>query len=290
MTSIANILNQTKRIKLKAYFLTRNLTSFWRVLPDVFLIGVQKGGTTSLYDYLVQHPNILPGFKKAPKFFDHNYYRGTMWYRAHYPTFFKFFKNGEVCRDFHLIDASQDTIYHPISAERISKLIHSNSPRFVVMFRNPVDRAFSHYQHRVRIGEENLSFEDAIKSEPERISNIRERLINGNENIPLYNFLNYSYLARGLYAQQIEIWFNHFPRENFLLLNSEDFFSNPETGYLKVLDFLKIPIIKPINFKNSNPGGYKDMDPKIRSFLIEYFNPFNKTFFELIDKVYDWDK
>ena len=270
------------------YWASRRLVANIRVMPNTFLIGVQKGGTTSLYEYLVQHPSILKGYKKAPKFFDHNYYRGILWYRAHYPSIFRYFSNGELNRDLICLDASQDMIYHPLSAGRIAT--HIKNPKFIVMFRNPVDRAYSHYKHRQRVKAENLTFEDAIASEPERLGDIRKRLIDGDENIPLYNFLNYSYLARGLYAQQMEIWFNQFPRSNFLFLKSENFFENPRTGYLKVLEFLNLPLWEPDEFPNSNPGKYSTMKPETRAKLIEYFRPYNQSFYELMEEDYKWDE
>jgi len=56
--------------------------------PDFIIIGVQKGGTTSLYNYLIKHPNIEPSFRKEVHFFDHNYNRGFNWYRAFFPHYF----------------------------------------------------------------------------------------------------------------------------------------------------------------------------------------------------------
>src|SRR5436305_2012500 len=61
-------------------------TSWMRLMPDFIIIGVQKGGTTSLYNYLVEHPGIAPIYIKEPHFFDLYYSKGPAWYRSHFPT------------------------------------------------------------------------------------------------------------------------------------------------------------------------------------------------------------
>src|SRR2546421_10257710 len=63
----------------------RQLTSSLRLLPDFVIIGAQKGGTTSLYSYLIEHPNIIAARMKEVHFFDQHFHKGIDWYRGHFP-------------------------------------------------------------------------------------------------------------------------------------------------------------------------------------------------------------
>ena len=74
-----------RRITLRMAKHYRELTSKDRVLPNFIIIGVQKGGTTSLFRYLTKHPDVIPGYKKEVKFFDGNYQNGIDWYRYNFP-------------------------------------------------------------------------------------------------------------------------------------------------------------------------------------------------------------
>jgi hypothetical protein len=259
------------------------LTARFRVLPDFFLIGVQKGGSTSFYDYIVQHPNVYRNYKKAPSYFDHNYLQGENWYRSHFPPKWRVNKYDQ---KILIGDASQDTIFHPLAPERVAKIIPS--VKLVVLLRNPVDRAFSHYQHRKRLGHETLSFEEAVRLEPERLAEPTAQLLRG-ENFNTYHFFGYSYLARGMYAEQLKRWFAHFPREQFLIIRSEDFFTRTEEQYLKLMRFLDLPTILPKSFRNSNPGKYVSMTDEMRTYLQNYFREPNQELYELLGQDLGWD-
>src|SRR4051812_20031887 len=122
----------------------RHLSAPLRGLPSVLIIGAQKSGTTSLSSYLVEHPDMLPSLRKEVHYFSFNYERGVNWYRAHFPY------THHLRRGALTLDATPYYLVHPLVAQRAAQLLpHA---KLVVLLRNPVDRALSHYQHEVRGG------------------------------------------------------------------------------------------------------------------------------------------
>ena len=140
----------------------RQLTAPLRGLPSVLIIGAQKGGTTSLFSYLVQHPDVLAPLTKEIHYFDLQYDREDKWYRGHFP-FARRLERGAVT-----IDASPYYLPHPLVPARAAQLVPE--AKLVAVLRDPVDRALSHYHHEVRAGRESLSFADAIDQEAERLA------------------------------------------------------------------------------------------------------------------------
>jgi hypothetical protein len=119
------------------------------VLPDFIIIGAMKSGTTSLYNYLVQHPNVLKGAKKEIHFFDWQYEKGLPYYRSQFPTQpYKIFMRSFRKYEFICGEASPYYFFHPHVARRVAQdLPHV---KLIAILRNPVDRAYSHYWHWVR--------------------------------------------------------------------------------------------------------------------------------------------
>jgi hypothetical protein len=275
----------TRRVSLFARFQYRLLTAGLRCAPDYIVIGGQKCGTTSLHDYIKRHPRIVPPFKKDSSFFDANYFRGYSWYKAHFPLKSQMEQlraGGE-----HYITGEVTTTYmfHPLAAERTAK--HLSGVKFIALLRNPAIRAYSQYQHMQRTGRETLSFRDAIDSEEERMSGVLERVKQGDDEAHKI-FRNFGYKARGRYAEQLQRWFNHFPREQFLILKSEDLFSQPEQFCTQVYEFLGLLDFKLEKYENANPGRYSDADTRTIQELEEYFTSYNKELYDLVGFDFGW--
>ncbi len=256
--------------------------------PDFIIIGVQKGGTTSLYSNLVKHPSIVPSFKKEVHFFDLNYKKGVNWYKAHFPTKIYlglkkfFYRKAVICGE-----ATPYYIRHPYALQRIKK--HFPNMKLIVVFRDPVYRTYSHYKHEVAKKREHLSFQEAIKEEEKRIKPELERM----EKDPYYygfNHHRFSYLLSSRYDLQVANLFSLFLKEQVLLLKSEDFFKNPEKVYKIILDFLDVPEWYPKKFavKNINKSVPKKIDAKIETKLRSYFQPYINRFYELIGQDFKW--
>jgi len=258
-------------------------TSPIRLMPDFIIIGAQKGGTTSLYYYLAGHPNIVPALKKELRFFDLNLQKGLAWYRAQFPVWRWDCITGE---------ASPDYLFHPHVPARIAGLLPH--VKLIVLLRNPVDRAFSHYHHQVRRGRETLSFEDALACEAERIREEGERVA-ANGAYYSYNHEHFSYLARGRYVDYLQTWLSIFPREQMLILKSEDLYSDPAAIIKQTLQFLKLPDAGREGQKNEykrynkTPSAFRDqMDSALREQLMAYYESHNARLYELLGRDFHW--
>ncbi|MCS6884817.1 MAG: sulfotransferase [Acidobacteriota bacterium] len=267
--------------------LFRELTSRLRVLPDFLVIGVQKAGTTSLFNYLIEHPGILPTVRKQMHYFDNRYERGEDWYRSHFPMELQLrYRERRLGYKCLTGEATPYYIFHPHAPRRIRSLLPK--AKLIVLLRNPVDRAYSHYNHEVRKGAEKLSFEEAIEKEAERLRPELERMLQ-DEHYYSFAYQHYSYLARGRYAEQLSYWFKLFPKEQFLILKSEDFDRNIPETLNKIYRFLGLPELPPKNYPYHNRGNYPQMSSETRQKLREYFRRYNEQLYELLQIDFGWD-
>lgn len=258
----------------------RLLTSPIRLLPSFIIIGGQKCGTTSLFKYLLEHPSVSPPLKKEPHFFESRYKSNLNWYRLYFPTCFVKSKRPDLITG----EASTGYIYSPHAPKRIAQSIPQ--VKLILLLRNPVDRAYSHYNHTVRWGKETLSFKEAIVREEERLKVSRARMI--KDGYYSFELHYYSYISRGIYIDQLKNWLLFFKREQILILRSEDLYTNPENIYKKVLDFLELPQKELKNVKPYNSGVYQDMDTATRQQLINYFKPHNERLYEYLGTDFYW--
>ena len=261
----------------------RLLTASKRSLPDFIIIGAQKCGTTSLYNFLVQHPHINSAIQKEIHFFDQRYSKGMNWYRSRFPFLSKGAMTGE---------ASPNYIFDPHTPKRIFE--HLPSIKLIVLLRNPVDRTYSHYHHNLRANQwdkdrETLSFEEAIWQEGDRLSGELEKML-ANQDYFSHKRKHYSYLARGIYAEQLERWFDVFPRSSFFIIEDQELYSNTEATLQKICEFLELSDYRFSNYRRLNALNYSDMNNATRRDLIDYFKPHNARLYKLLEKEFDWDK
>lgn len=261
--------------------------------PTFIIIGAQKCGTTSLYNYMIEHPQILPASMKELHFFNWRSKQGNRktaegvdWYLSQFPTI----PSG---KDLITGEATPDYLLDPYTPQRMFKLLPD--VKLIVILRNPVDRAVSQYYHNRSIKKrmmEPLSFREAIAKEPERINNEKSKLML-DENYRSLFHRKYSYVERGLYIEQLERWMSIFPRENFLILKSEEFFKNRDLTLRQVFNFLGLPHHQITNQKKYNElhskQFYKPISQKIRSTLAEYFKPYNQRLEEYLGMKFNWD-
>jgi hypothetical protein len=268
-------------------FRFRKLTASVRMLPDFLIIGAQKGGTTSLYRYLTQHPSVHEAFEKEVRYFNDHFDEGVNWYRAHFPT--RLYQSLMTSRlGTRLLSGEGEPSYlaNPVAPQRVVEL----TPRvkLIVMLRNPVDRAYSHYQHRFTRNREARSFEEVVNAD-------KEVLKNGWGGLPTGDYkrlghLHYSYLPRGMYADQIKAWMAVFPKEQFLIVRAEDFFSDTQAVFDDVLTFLDLPELRLGSGKKHNIGKYSQpMSDEMRQDLVEYFRPHNRRLCEFLGRDFAWD-
>jgi len=253
-------------------------TASARPLPDFLIIGAQKAGTTALYAYLRRHPAITGPSWKEVSYFDRHYGRGEAWYRGNFP-------NRVRARGKLVGEASPSYIFHPLGPERVKALVPE--ARLVALVRHPVDRALSHYHHEVALGREPLRFEDALDAEEDRLRGEEERLAAD----PSYfsrAWWSHAYKSRGRYAEQLERWLAVFPREQLLILPSEDLGGEPERTHARVLDFLGAVPHRLDAYPRVYERQYEAMSPETRERLAVEFEAPNRRLYELLGRDLGW--
>lgn len=264
--------------RIRAEF--RELTGPMRGLPSVLIIGTQKGGTTSLFNYLVQHPDVLPPLGKEVHYFDFNYASGLNWYRGRFPYSHRL-RAGALT-----IDATPYYMMHPLAPSRAAELLPN--VKLVALLRNPIDRAFSHYQHEVRGGRESLSFAEALEREADRLAGEEER-VRSDPQYYSWNHRRYAYARRGLYLEQLQRWAQYFPRSQLLVLQSEWLFRDPPAATAEVYRFLGLRPYRLRKYETYLSGNYERAMPlELRAKLAKYFEPYNRELFAWLGEEFDW--
>jgi len=192
-----------------------------KILPNFIVAGSQRCGTTYLYELLKQHPEIYMPKIKELHFFDQQMEKNTGENIDEYAENFKNVKAetaiGEITPSYIYADGVPELIFKKIGEIKL-----------IFLFRNPVDRAYSHYWFNLSEGRECYTFERALEKEQERISK-------GS-----LNRLFFSYVERGYYMNHINRFLKHFPRENVLSIISENFFPQPDEYLKQICRFLGV--------------------------------------------------
>jgi hypothetical protein len=200
-------------------------------LPNLFVIGAAKSGTTTLYSILARHPEVFMSQPKATRFFvkDKFYKNGLAWYLQ---TFFdgaeRYSVRGEATPSY-LANAE-------ITAPRIKNTVPDNNIKFIAIFRNPVERAYSHYWYNrdtKKDFQEASSFEEALIQEQQRAA--------GNNTATTGHTHIRDYFKNGNYADYLKEYFKFFDREQFLLLLTEDLYKEYfQATSTKIANFMNI--------------------------------------------------
>ena len=238
--------------------------------PNFIIIGSQRCGTTSLYTYLAQHPQILTPIKKEMDFFSWHFDRGIDWYLAHFPPIpeEEQFLTGEASPSYFDCREAPERLYSAFPEVKL-----------VVLLRNPVDRAISQFYRLSDLKWEGRSLDRAISDEIERLAQNPAYIIGEEPG---------NYLARGRYVEFIKNWRAFFPREQLLVLKSEDFYAGAATTVRQVLEFLDLPEYQLPEYQNANPGSYQPVSDSMREWLSDYFRPYNQQLEEYLGTKFDW--
>jgi hypothetical protein len=249
-------------------------------LPDFLIIGAQRCGTTYLHSLLAGHPDVTPALTKEVEFFDSHWHRGVAWYRTHFPALPRLSGGGKAPVTG---EASPSYLFHPLAPERARAVVPE--ARIIVLLRNPVDRAYSHYLHAVRLGYETMSFEDALAHERQGPGGAIQRLRDEQFSATRH----YSYLARGIYADQLEAWMRAFPAKRLLTIRSEDFYADVRATLWEVSRFLDIRPWRAARLPAPKSFPYRAMSQRTREYLLDYFHPFNQRLYAQVGRNMQWD-
>jgi len=227
------------------------ITSELRSLPSFIIIGTMLCGSTALDFYVRQHPKISSAKIKTPNFFTTKFEKGIRWYRAKFP----------IIND-NLISCESSIDYLPskIAPKRILKILPNC--KFLIIFRNPVDRTYSHYINELNAKRLDVSFEEAL--EIEKAGNLSN------------SKANFNFVKQGLYEQQLREWYKYFPKEQFHLIKSEDLIKDTNNTMNTVFKFLGLVECKIPSPEKKHIQKYDPMNPKTRDKLAEIFKEPNK--------------
>ncbi len=266
-------------------------TSATRPAPDFLVIGSKRGGTTSMFNYLLMHPGVLGLYpqsrgKKSTDYFFKEQHRGERWYRSHFHS--SAYRRVLERRLGHAPiggEASPYYMYDP----RIARLAARLNPdiRAVALLRNPVERAWSHHQERVVEGVEPLSFAEALDAEGDRTSGELERMM---ADPSYYSSAHdwYSYRDRGLYLPQLQNWTASFGADQLLVLSSEEMYADVQGTFTRVCDFLGVPPVELPSTRTFNKRTKDAMPDRLRDELAEFYAPANRELETYLGRSLGW--
>jgi hypothetical protein len=262
----------------------RFLSSPFRITPDYIIAGEAKCGTTSLYRYLVQHPSVLPADTKEPSNF-REYGGSPLFCRAHYalwPT-----RAWTKLRHGAAITGEASAEY--FSKPDIPGVIAQTLPgvKIILLFRHPVERAFSDFQMLTRSGRETRSFDEVVAQSLDWLERPDVDLM-----VDALDHLEYHplrFVLRGMYVRPLKRWLEVFGPERVLCLQSEQLFTQTRETLERVYAFLGLPSSGSVDLTPRKQGKYgEDMPASCREQLAGFYRPWNEALFDLLGERYDW--
>lgn len=229
-----------------------------RPLPPTFIIiGAERSGTSSLFEWLSQHPKIISPIQKRVDFINNFVDCGVDWYQSHFP---------QVQPAAGFISGESSPAYLQFARRAPILKEHYPKMKLIVLHRDPVKRAFSHYQRQIHMGLSLGSWSNVVRAELDLLA---EQLPDKD-----YDFSKQkSLLAMGCVLPQLEQWLDVFPAEQMLVIKSESMFAKPQYALDKVVQFLELPFFELPEFKNVNPGHSRPMSAKLEKYLTNWFEP-----------------
>jgi len=246
--------------------------------PDFIIIGGTKCGTTSLYEYMKDHPQVLPAIWKEIEYFRFPE-RGIDWYLSHFPRI----PDG----DTRFVTGEASTCY--IGMREVEPLVKAAYPdvKLIALVRDPVDKAVSHVHHDRKLGVETRSVEEALGQELD----ILEALDSPWPDAGDYWKTERGYVWHGMYSFFIDDWVSNFSRENMLVIPSEDLYQQPAETLAAVYSYLGLPDHPSDDYKVHLKGDYeKKRDEPIRERLARFFAPYTARLEEYLGRELEWHK
>ncbi len=262
-----------------------------RTLPDFLVIGTKRGGTTSLFNYLMMHPGILGLFpqsraKKSSDFFFKQKHQGERWYRSHFHTTTY---RGRLERRLGYAPVAGEASPYYMWDPRIARLAFDVNPHLkaIALLRDPVERAWSHYQERTSNGVEPLSFVGALAAEDDRTAGELEKMA---ADPSYYSEAHdwYAYRARGVYLPQLQNWRSVFPEEQLLVLRSEDMYGDVQGMFDRIAEYLGVPRHTLPTTRAFGSVHRSKMPEAARAELTAFFKPHNADLEEYLGRSLGW--
>jgi len=227
-----------------------------RPLPDFLIIGAQKAGTTSLFNWLIESEVAQSPIVKEVGYFD------TRW---HWPIKYRgYFDTKQP--DRLVGEATPSYLAFPEIPERVSTVLGSNC-KIIAVLRDPVGRAVSHYFHEHRLGFEKRDMYTAMTEEDSLMEEAFDEKTSASRRE--YIVTHCSYVYRSKYSERLAPWFKQFNRDDILIINGENMFSNPSETLDSVAEFLGVKVKNTTQYDARNTNSYVFEDSRVASFLEE---------------------
>jgi hypothetical protein len=257
-----------------------------RPLPDYLIVGGQRCGTTSLHHYLIQHPGVLPArFTKGVHWFDVAFDKPESWYRANFPTATRRAAAAERAGSPVVTgEASPYYLFHPEVPGRVARVMPD--VKVMAVFRDPIERAWSHYHHERVRGFEDLDFEHALDAEKSRLAGAEAVLAapNGHH----FSHQHHSYVARGRYADQLNRWETHIPADQILVLFSTDLQHDTDATMARVHQFLGLTEHGTSTDRSWNKQSNPELSERVRDRLRADFADGDHELAERLGRALPW--
>ena len=258
-----------------------------RMLPGFLIVGAARCGTTSMFRALSQHPAVFTAMRqKEVHYFDNKYDRGPAWYQSHFPLAARARVAARAAGAAPVaFESGPYYMFHPHAADRIRRDLPG--VKLLVMLRDPVERARSAHSYSVNLGYETEPFERALELEASRLEGETERMV-ADPSYASQSHRHHSYRVRGQYAEQLEHLERIFGRERIHVLDSDDFFADPEPAYDSVLEFLGLPHRGYPAFGRHNARPRSAMAPTVRAALEEHYRPYDERLVSWLGREPSW--
>ena len=274
-------------------------TAPMRPFPDFLIIGTKRGGTTSLFRYLAQHPGVLPLFPsarllpmredmKGVHYFDTGYRHGRAWYRSHFPSVLARRRaEGRAGGPVVAGESSPYYLFHPHAAARAAGTVPG--ARIIALLRDPVERTYSHYSEQRRNGVETLGFEEALAAEPHRLAGEADRMA-ADPSYRSFAHEHQSYATQSEYLPGLERWMRAFSAEQVLVLQSEDLYRDPQGTCDRALAHLGLEPLPLHDARVWNAPPRADMPTAARRDLEQRFGPHNERLSAFLGVDLGWQR
>ncbi len=268
----------SRRVRRFVPNLWRRSTQRYRQLPGAVIVGAQKAGTTQLHACLIRHPRCLPGAAKEVQYFSRRRHLPVSWYRSRFPLARSVARVGGLC-----MEATPSYLPSPPALRMMGEVLPD--AKVIVLLRDPVARAFSHYQHYKTRGLESRTFPEVVRD-----------AIDGSEYLPVHGAAlgpdappMLDYVARGYYALQLEVLFDEYPREQVLIVDSADLFDDTNAVCQRVFDFLGLERHDVSPKRIHNRGYYREgVDDVTAERLRRHYRPYDELLVELLGQPFRW--